>query len=185
MDIVDVEQLLEVMGQDVAPVADRVQRLLLPSYFPGPLLGPFWPLSGVQHAIVIDLTLRCCHLALSIGAWNLPPLTPWPSVDLEMSSLQSCMTCRSSFAGLAKKSAQPLCSPPASLVKCQRHQLKINSVQLQLEAKALLGQQLDTASHTCTADQAFQDVTSHVAADNIWQDLWTSRGSGIQTKEDS
>lgn len=46
MDIVDVEQLLEVMGQDVAPVADRVQRLLLPSYFPGPLsilvrFGPY------------------------------------------------------------------------------------------------------------------------------------------------
>ena len=35
VDVVDVEQLLEAMGQDVAPVADRIQRLLLPSYFPG------------------------------------------------------------------------------------------------------------------------------------------------------
>ncbi len=35
VDIVDVEQLLDVMGQDVPQVAERVQRLLLPSYFPG------------------------------------------------------------------------------------------------------------------------------------------------------
>ena len=35
VDIVDVEQLLEALGQDVAPVADRLQRLLLPSFFPG------------------------------------------------------------------------------------------------------------------------------------------------------
>ena len=53
--------------------------------------------------------------------------------------MQSCRTYRSSFAGLATKSAQPLCSPPASLVKCRRHQLKTDSAQLQLEAKALLG----------------------------------------------
>lgn len=48
MDIVDVEQLLEVMGQDVAPMAERVQRLLLPSYFPGlPIvLVPFGPYLG-------------------------------------------------------------------------------------------------------------------------------------------
>ncbi len=35
VDITDVEQLLDVMGQDVPQVAERVQRLLLPSYFPG------------------------------------------------------------------------------------------------------------------------------------------------------
>jgi len=35
VDIVDVEQLLDVMGQDVPQVAERVQGLLLPSYFPG------------------------------------------------------------------------------------------------------------------------------------------------------
>ena len=35
MDIVDVQQLLEVMAQDAAPVAERIQQLLLPSYFPG------------------------------------------------------------------------------------------------------------------------------------------------------
>lgn len=34
-DIVDVQQLLEVMAHDAAPVAERTQRLLLPSYFPG------------------------------------------------------------------------------------------------------------------------------------------------------
>ena len=38
IDIVDVQQLLDVMGQDVAPVVQRIQRLLLPSYFPGGLL---------------------------------------------------------------------------------------------------------------------------------------------------
>ena len=37
VDIVDVQQLLDVMGQDVAPVAQRIQKLLLPSYFPGAL----------------------------------------------------------------------------------------------------------------------------------------------------
>ena len=35
VDIVDVEQLLEAMAQDVPQVAQRVQKLLLPSYFPG------------------------------------------------------------------------------------------------------------------------------------------------------
>ena len=35
VDIVEVQQLLEVMAQDAAPVAERIQRLLLPSYFPG------------------------------------------------------------------------------------------------------------------------------------------------------
>ena len=29
------EQLLEVMAQDEPPVAERIQRLLLPSYLPG------------------------------------------------------------------------------------------------------------------------------------------------------
>lgn len=36
MDIVDVQQLLEVMAHDAAPVVERIQKLLLPSYFPGP-----------------------------------------------------------------------------------------------------------------------------------------------------
>ncbi|KAL0037621.1 hypothetical protein WJX77_005190 [Trebouxia sp. C0004] len=40
VDIVDVEQLLNVMGQDVPQVAERVQRLLLPSYFPDGGEGP-------------------------------------------------------------------------------------------------------------------------------------------------
>ncbi|KAL0041759.1 hypothetical protein WJX79_003625 [Trebouxia sp. C0005] len=40
VDIVDVEQLLDVMGQDVPQVAERVQRLLLPSYFPDGGEGP-------------------------------------------------------------------------------------------------------------------------------------------------
>lgn len=39
VDIVDVEQLLEAMGQDVAPIALRIQKLLLPSYFPGTVLA--------------------------------------------------------------------------------------------------------------------------------------------------
>ena len=33
--MVGVEQLLEVMAQDEPPVAERIQRLLLPSYLPG------------------------------------------------------------------------------------------------------------------------------------------------------
>lgn len=37
VDIVEVQQLLEVMAHDAAPVAERIQRLLLPSYFPGSL----------------------------------------------------------------------------------------------------------------------------------------------------
>ena len=35
VDVVDVGQLLDALGQDVAPVAERIQKLLLPSYFPG------------------------------------------------------------------------------------------------------------------------------------------------------
>lgn len=35
VDIVEVEQLLQAMAQDLPPVAYRIQKLLLPSYFPG------------------------------------------------------------------------------------------------------------------------------------------------------
>ena len=35
VDIVDVEQLLQAMAHDVPQVAHRIQKLLLPSYFPG------------------------------------------------------------------------------------------------------------------------------------------------------
>ena len=35
VDIVDVEQLLQAMAHDLPQVAHRIQKLLLPSYFPG------------------------------------------------------------------------------------------------------------------------------------------------------
>lgn len=38
--VVPVETLLEVMALDVAAVSERIQRLLLPTFFPNPEAGP-------------------------------------------------------------------------------------------------------------------------------------------------
>ena len=40
IDVVPLDALLEVLGGDARPVAQRVHRLLLPSYFSGPEEGP-------------------------------------------------------------------------------------------------------------------------------------------------
>ncbi len=40
VDVVPLDTLLDVLATDSAPVAQRVHRLLLPSYFPGPEDGP-------------------------------------------------------------------------------------------------------------------------------------------------
>jgi condensin-2 complex subunit G2 len=39
VDVVPLDALLGAMAEDAAPVAQRVHRLLLPSYFPGPAEG--------------------------------------------------------------------------------------------------------------------------------------------------
>ena len=40
VDVVPLDVLLEVLGGDARPVAERVHRLLLPSYFGSPEEGP-------------------------------------------------------------------------------------------------------------------------------------------------
>lgn len=40
VDVVPLDTLLDVLATDSAPVAERVHRLLVPSYFPGPEDGP-------------------------------------------------------------------------------------------------------------------------------------------------
>lgn len=48
--VVPVEKLLDVLAQDVAPVSERIQRLLLPTFFPNADTGP---------ALVAALLRKC------------------------------------------------------------------------------------------------------------------------------
>ena len=78
IDVVPLDVLLEVLGCDARAVAERVHRLLLPSYFSGPEEGPAcmaallrrnpevrscaphskrWAMNGPCHALIV---LCCC-----------------------------------------------------------------------------------------------------------------------------
>lgn len=57
VDMVGVEQLLEVMAQDEPPVAERIQRLLLPSYLPG---------AARCHAAALLCVCVCMCVCLSV-----------------------------------------------------------------------------------------------------------------------
>ena len=75
VDIVDVQQLLDVMGQDVAPVAQRIQKLLLPRY----AVLQYSPFGiakqlvqgnhSTGHSIIAISSPQCSNLCASQSAW--------------------------------------------------------------------------------------------------------------------
>ena len=62
VEVVPLDALLGALGSDARPVAERLHRLLLPSYFPGPEEGPACVAALLRHQPEVP---TCSHRALS------------------------------------------------------------------------------------------------------------------------
>ena len=65
VDVVPLDVLLEVLGSDARPVAERLHRLLLPSYFGSPEEGPACVAALLrQNAEVASCTAPQCSTSI-------------------------------------------------------------------------------------------------------------------------